>query len=172
MPKERDEKGSEQSRRAKRNRNRGRLGEFFARVMFAKCLNVPPSCLNIRAKGANGSDIWPAKSVAGRFPFAVEAKYRERLNFFDTMDQAIGNTDDGQLPLIFALRDKSVTIAAMPVQSFLAMVRILNDYVPDWVEKFPESLDYVNERFPKKSEAKANVPDDIAEDEPDEKRKT
>ena len=146
--------------RAKANRDKGRLGEFLARLITALNLLIPPSCLNLRAKSSPGCDLWPASPMAKKFPFAVEVKCRGRLNFFQTMAQAKSNQQDGLHPLILAFHG-SGDIAAVPMDLFYAMVYLLNEANPEWAHSLPVLFDRYNDKLPKGPQVKFNVPDSI-----------
>ena len=156
--------------RAKSNRNKGRKGEFFARLLVSLCLFIKPSCLNLRAKSSPGCDLWPSGGLHNKFPFATEVKYRKSLNFFKTMFQAKSNIENGLHPLIIALQDNQEDhIAALPLHHFLGLLTILNDEVPEWNEMLKKRLPSIIKRYPKLGEVKFNVPDSIIEGAKDEK---
>jgi len=46
--------------------------------------------------------MWCVSEPQKQFPFCVEAKAVKRLNIFKAFKQAIGNTWEGMLPLVFS----------------------------------------------------------------------
>ena len=146
--------------RAKANRDKGRTGEFLARLITALNLIIPPSCLNLRAKSSPGCDLWPASPMAKKFPFAVEVKCRGRLNFFQTMAQAKSNQQDGLLPLILSFHGTG-DIAAVPMDVFYSMLYLLNEANPTWFDAMPPVLARYKDKLPKGAQIKFNVPDSI-----------
>ena len=124
------------------NKQKGRQFEFWVRRAVSEALGIDPDSLNLRGAGAPGCDMWPSPDVKDRFPFCVEAKARRKLSLFEAMRQCEGNTYAGHLPVVLSTY-RGKTLATVPVELFLAMVRAIRMAYgcwPDDVAEFAESL--------------------------------
>jgi hypothetical protein len=75
--------------------------------------------------------MWASPEARGRFPFCVEAKARRKVSLFEAMRQCEKNTYDGYLPVVLSTY-RGKTLATLPVEMFLAMVRILSEDTENW----------------------------------------
>ena len=101
---------------------KGRMFEAWLRRHLERALGLSKDELSLQGSGAQGIDIWPTPSAKKWFPFAVEAKNRERLNIFTAWDQATNNAERGDLePLVIAKRG-GYTLAVLDLDYFLSLI--------------------------------------------------
>ncbi len=144
----------------KTSRDKGRQGEFYARMLTAMWLRIPPSELLLRAKGSNGCDLWPSLHAKSKFPFAMEVKNRTRLNIFELVKQMVGNAEEGLIPVGLVINPKYASIILTP-EDFYCMVQLLNTHVPEWHEQIPSIKADLVSREPAYKNARYNVSDNI-----------
>ncbi len=140
---------------AKSNRTKGRQAEFAAREAISKVFDIHPDGVLLRAKGANGCDVWPAAYVKSKFPFSVEVKNRQRIPYYEVLEQMTKNTEKGTFPVAFILNEKLGHSVMLPMDAFLAIVKLLED--SDWFEKAEKLLDYCKSSFPKIRDGRAYI---------------
>jgi hypothetical protein len=140
-------------------RNKGRQYEFWCREAVSKALGLPANTLNLRGKSAPGCDLWPSEHVIPLFPYCVEAKNRKRLNIFEVIKQAVGNTFDGHYPLILFHRDKYY-LTVEPTDQWLAKQRLLNEAMPGWLDRMEGEIAHVRKVLPKMGDARFDSKDD------------
>lgn len=75
-----------------------------------------------RAMGSKGEDIVLSEEAAKRFPFSIEAKYRENLQLWKAIEQAEDNRKDLTPVLVFR-RNRSKTYCVLEFDDFLKLVR-------------------------------------------------
>lgn len=144
----------------KTSRDKGRQGEFYARMLTAIWLQIPPSELLLRAKGSNGCDLWPSNHAKPKFPFAMEVKNRTRLNIFELVKQMVVNAEEGLIPVGLVINPKYASIVLTP-EDFYCMVALLNANVPEWHEQISVLKVQLAEREPAYKNARFNLSDNI-----------
>jgi len=91
-------------------------------------LGIDPKDVLSTPMGLNGCDIYLSKAARDKFPYGVEAKNTERLNFWSAWDQASRNaTDEGLCPILVVHKNGSHVLATIPWQEFLAFIMAANE---------------------------------------------
>lgn len=143
---------------AKSNRTKGRQGEFVVREIVARALTIHPDEILLRAKGANGCDVWCAESQKGNFPFSVEVKNRQRIPYWEVLEQMTNNTEKGTAPLAVILSEKVGHTAIIPLGVLLALINKLNELgVDNFKELVTLNAQAIEGEFPKIRDARAYV---------------
>jgi len=73
--------------------------------------------------GESGMDIKLSREDRERFPFAIEAKNRERFSIWHALEQAAANAENGLTPLLVFKRNRSKTYVAMEFDDFLELLK-------------------------------------------------
>lgn len=91
-------------------------------------LGIDPKDVLSTPMGLNGCDIYLSKAARDKFPYGVEAKNTERLNFWSAWDQASRNaTDEGLCPILVVHKNGSHVLATIPWQEFLGFIIAANE---------------------------------------------
>jgi len=78
--------------------------------------------------GLNGCDIYLSKAARDKFPYGVEAKNTETLNFWRAWEQASNNaTKEGLNPILVTHRNGSHVLVTTTWQEFLAFIITANE---------------------------------------------
>ena len=71
--------------------------------------------------GDSGEDVLLSPAARKLFPFSVECKNQEKLNIWDSLNQAEENSGDYDPVLIFK-RNRSKTYAVVNVEKFIELI--------------------------------------------------
>ena len=143
---------------AKSNRTKGRQGEFVVREIISKYLGIHPDHVLLRAKGANGCDVWCAEDQKCKFPFSVEVKNRQRIPYWDVLEQMTRNTEKGTAPIAVILNEKVGHTAIIPLSVLLALVNKLNcSGIEDLKLTVTDCAKDIEGQFPKIRDARAYI---------------
>ena len=86
-------------------------------------LGIDPKDVLSTPMGLNGCDIYLSKAARDKFPYGVEAKNTERLNFWKAWEQATKNaTDEGLCPALVVHKNGSQVLVTIPWQEFLGFI--------------------------------------------------
>ena len=84
-----------------------------------------PSLRNVDIKtaimGESGEDIILSPTAKDFIPYSFECKNQERLNIWESLNQAEGNSDD-RVPVLIFKRNRTKTYAALELESFLELI--------------------------------------------------
>jgi len=75
-----------------------------------------------REMGQSGTDIRMSKDAKRVIPFDIECKNQERLNFWEAIEQAEKNTEEGRIPLLVFKRNRSKTYAIIEFETLLKII--------------------------------------------------
>lgn len=149
---------------AKSNRTKGRQGEFAVREIISRCLSIHQDHVLLRAKGANGCDVWCAEDQKCKFPFSVEVKNRQRIPYWEVLEQMTKNTEKGTAPIAVILNEKVGHTAIIPLSVLLSLVEKLNELgVEDLKEVVTVSAKVIEEEFPRIRDARAYIKEEVIE---------
>ena len=91
-------------------------------------LGIDPKDVLSTPMGLNGCDIYLSQAARDKFPYGVEAKNTERLNFWNAWDQASRNaTTEGLCPILVVHKNGSQVLATIPWQEFLGFIMAANE---------------------------------------------
>ena len=100
-------------------------GRRLQNYLRDKLYNCFPSLRDGDIKGAvmgeSGEDIKLSPAARDLIPYSFECKNQERLNIWDSLSQAEGNSDDRTAVLIFK-RNRTKTYAAIELDAFLKLI--------------------------------------------------
>ena len=100
---------------------KGRRLQQWVRDQLIEKLEVHPEDVESRSMGAGGEDLIMARAAREKFPYSVECKNQEKLNIWDSLNQAEENSGDYDPVLIFK-RNRSKTYAVVNVEKFIELI--------------------------------------------------
>jgi len=94
---------------------------------LVELLGVDPEDLESRPMGSGGADLIMGVQTKRLFPYAVECKNQEALNFWKAYDQAKAHAKESGLePLLVAKRNHTKPLVVVDAEYFLEMQRRCN----------------------------------------------
>ena len=91
-------------------------------------LGIDPKDVLSTPMGLNGCDIYLSKAARDRFPYGVEAKNSEKLNFWNAWDQATRNANhESLIPVLVTHKNGSQVLATIRWEEFLGYVSRANE---------------------------------------------
>ncbi len=83
---------------------KGRKLQQWMRDKLIEELDIHPEDIESRSMGAGGEDLIMARAARQNFPFSIECKNVEKLNVWDSYDQASANSGKHE-PLLVMKKD-------------------------------------------------------------------
>jgi len=108
---------------------KGRKLQIFVCERIAKIFDIifdnqNEQCeIHSREMGQKGTDIILRGEVYEKFHFDIECKNTEKLNLYDTIEQAKSNTKEGRNWLIVHKKNKSHPIVIMDWEAFENLIK-------------------------------------------------
>jgi len=106
-------------------KQKGRKFQQWVRDKLIEVLDVHPEDIESRSMGAGGEDLIMARAARAKFPFSIECKNVERLNFWQAYVQAKENAGEYE-PVVFAKKNHSQAVVVISAEYFIKMQRQLN----------------------------------------------
>ena len=97
-----------------------RLQQEFRKQLIEE-LEIHPEDIESRSMGAGGEDLIMARAAREKFPYSVECKNQEKINIWDSLQQAEENSGDYDPVLIFK-RNRSKTYAVINIEKFIELI--------------------------------------------------
>ena len=108
---------------------KGRALPTKARQDLIDWLGIDPKDIKVTPGGCSGIDLYLSPAARARFPFGVECKNVEKLNFWSAWEQAEKNaSSEGLGPMLIMKRNASLPILAVPWNE--ALIKRLADEAP------------------------------------------
>ena len=105
-------------------KNKGkRLQNKVRDIILEKFDKLEPDDVRSITMGDSGEDILLSPAARRLFPFSVECKNQEKLNIWEALDQAEGNSGK-HTPLVIFKRNRSKTYAVL---EFKELLKLLNE---------------------------------------------
>ena len=82
-----------------------RLQQWFRDLLIEK-LNIHPEDIESRSMGAGGEDLIMARAAREKFPYSVECKNQEKINLWESYNQAQQNSKNHE-PVVILKRNNS-----------------------------------------------------------------
>jgi hypothetical protein len=76
--------------------------------------------------GAGGEDLIMARAARDKFPFSIECKNVERLNFWEAYEQAKANAGEYE-PIVFVKRNRTQPLVLVSAEYFINMRKRINN---------------------------------------------
>ena len=80
-----------------------RLQQWFRDLLIEK-LNIHPEDIESRSMGAGGEDLIMARAAREKFPYSVECKNQEKINLWESYNQAQQNSKNHE-PVVILKRN-------------------------------------------------------------------
>ena len=72
--------------------------------------------------GESGEDLKLSPAARKLIPYSIECKNQEKLNIWDSLEQAEGNSN-GYTPILIFKRNRSKTYAVVELNNFLKLIK-------------------------------------------------
>ena len=103
-------------------KNKGkRLQNKVRDIILEKFDSLEPDDVRSITMGDSGEDILLSPAARRLFPFSVECKNQEKLNIWEALDQAEGNSGK-HTPLVIFKRNRSKTYAVLEFKELLKLL--------------------------------------------------
>ena len=97
------------------------LQKYVVEKLIEK-LGIHPEDIESRSMGAGGEDIIMSRAARDKFPFSVECKNTERLDLWDSLEQAPQNSGD-HCPLLIFKRNRSEVYCCLKLDDLLKILQ-------------------------------------------------
>ena len=98
-----------------------KLQQWFTRLLV-DALSLDEDDLESRPMGSQGEDIIMGKQSRDRFPYSIECKNQERVNVWQSYEQAKENCN-GYEPLLVIKRNRSKPLVVMDAEHFVSLFK-------------------------------------------------
>ena len=102
---------------------KGRRLQQWMRDLLIEKLEVHPEDIESRSMGAGGEDLIMARAARKKFPYSIECKNQEKVNIWDSYEQAQENSGDDE-PIVVLKRNNTKPLVLIDADYF---VRLHND---------------------------------------------
>jgi hypothetical protein len=97
-----------------------RLQDYIRERLLDTFAQLEADDVKTAIMGESGEDIHLSPAARKLFPFSVEAKNQERLNIWQSWQQAVENTKEGSSPLLVFKRNRSEVLCVSRFEDVLA----------------------------------------------------
>ena len=101
---------------------KGRLFQQWVRDQLIEHREIHPEDIESRSMGAGGEDLIMARDARQKFPFSIECKNQERVNVWQSYEQAKTNCK-GYEPLLVIKRNRSKPLVVMDAEHFVSLFK-------------------------------------------------
>lgn len=103
---------------------KGRRLQQYVRDLIKDTFALPAEDVRSTGMGQSGSDIQLSARARKAFPFAVECKNTERLQIWESWEQAAAHAGEEKLePLLVFKRNRSETLACMRIETLMTLLK-------------------------------------------------
>ena len=102
-----------------------RLQQWFRDLLIEK-LNIHPEDIESRSMGAGGEDLIMARAAREKFPYSVECKNQEKINLWESYNQAQQNSKNHE-PVVILKRNNSKPLILVDAEYFVKLHQNVND---------------------------------------------
>ena len=104
-------------------RKKGRRLQNYLRSKIMQTFPIlRPEDVRVAKNGENGADINLSKIARRVIPYQFECKNQERLNLWDSLEQAESNCEDRCPTLVFT-RNRKPVYAAIPFEQLIELIK-------------------------------------------------
>jgi hypothetical protein len=101
---------------------KGRRLQQWVRDQLIEALDIHPEDIESRSMGAGGEDLIMARAAREKFPHSVECKNVEKLNVWDSYEQAQANSGDYE-PIVIMKKNGKKPLVVVDAEYFIRMYR-------------------------------------------------
>ena len=102
-----------------------RLQQWFRDLLIEK-LNIHPEDIESRSMGAGGEDLIMARAAREKFPYSVECKNQEKINLWESYNQAQQNSKNHE-PVVILKRNNSKPLILVDAEYFVKLHQAVSD---------------------------------------------
>ena len=102
-----------------------RLQQWFRDLLIEK-LNIHPEDIESRSMGAGGEDLIMARAAREKFPYSVECKNQEKINLWESYNQARQNSKNHE-PVVILKRNNSKPLILVDAEYFVKLHQDVSD---------------------------------------------
>ena len=102
-----------------------RLQQWFRDLLIEK-LNIHPEDIESRSMGAGGEDLIMARAAREKFPYSVECKNQEKINLWESYNQAQKNSKNHE-PVVILKRNNSKPLILVDAEYFVKLHQDVSD---------------------------------------------
>ena len=102
-----------------------RLQQWFRDLLIEK-LNIHPEDIESRSMGAGGEDLIMARAAIEKFPYSVECKNQEKINLWESYNQAQQNSKNHE-PVVILKRNNSKPLILVDAEYFVKLHQDVSD---------------------------------------------
>ena len=102
-----------------------RLQQLFRDLLIEK-LDIHPEDIESRSMGAGGEDLIMARSAREKFPYSVECKNQEKINLWESYNQAQQNSKNYE-PVVILKRNNSKPLILVDAEYFVNLHQDVSD---------------------------------------------
>ena len=102
-----------------------RLQQWFRDLLIEK-LNIHPEDIESRSMGAGGEDLIMARAARENFPYSVECKNQEKINLWESYNQAQQNSKNHE-PVVILKRNNSKPLILVDAEYFVKLHQDVSD---------------------------------------------
>jgi len=104
---------------------KGRKLQQWMRDKLIEELDIHPEDIESRSMGAGGEDLIMARAARQNFPFSIECKNVEKLNVWDSYEQASANSGKHE-PLLVMKKNGKKPLVVLDAESFIKLISLMN----------------------------------------------
>ena len=102
-----------------------RLQQWFRDLLIEK-LNIHQEDIESRSMGAGGEDLIMARAAREKFPYSVECKNQEKINLWESYNQAQQNSKNHE-PVVILKRNNSKPLILVDAEYFVKLHQDVSD---------------------------------------------
>ena len=102
-----------------------RLQQWFRDLLIEK-LNIHPEDIESRSMGAGGEYLIMARAAREKFPYSVECKNQEKINLWESYNQAQQNSKNHE-PVVILKRNNSKPLILIDAEYFVKLHQDVSD---------------------------------------------
>ena len=105
---------------------KGRILQQWFRDLLIEKLNIHPEDIESRSMGAGGEDLIMARAAREKFPYSVECKNQEKINLWESYNQAQQNSKNHE-PVVILKRNNSKPLILVDAEYFVKLHQDVSD---------------------------------------------
>lgn len=99
---------------------KGRRLQQWVRDKLIECLDIHPEDIESRSMGAGGEDLIMARAARSKFPHSIECKNVEKLNIWESYEQAKVNSGDYE-PIVVIKKNGKKPLVVVDAEFYIQM---------------------------------------------------
>ena len=105
---------------------KGRRFQQWVRDKLIEVLDIHPEDIESRSMGAGGEDLIMARAAREKFPYSVECKNQEKINLWESYNQAQQNSKNHE-PVVILKRNNSKPLILVDAEYFVKLHQDVSD---------------------------------------------